>query len=161
MPSRAGSRIPKYRRVGVGRLARDQIAFIRTYVTGVVQLKGFDPTEIDEHAELPPEVGSEKGTSYVLYLNQPTGRGRPIAWNLSAMTAAELEVLRDFFNLAFDLADPVTRERDKVAHEAFEQGDDSYARVYRGVPEFVKRQRPQRADSEGVHNGSEGAPQGT
>lgn len=125
-----------------------------------MQLKGFDPAEIDEHAELPPEVGSEKGMSYVLYLSHPTGRGKPIAWNLSAMTAAELEVMRDFFNLAFDLADPVTRERDKVAHEAFEQGDDSFARVYRGLPDFVKRQGPQRENNESIHDGLESTPEG-
>jgi hypothetical protein len=97
--------------------------------------------------------------SYLLNIFLP-GRPKPISWNFSAMTADELEATRQFFNYLFDLADPVVRERDKVANAAFEKGDDSYVRVYRPVPQFIKRERKKREHTEGVHVGPESPAQG-
>jgi hypothetical protein len=117
----------------------------------------MDPEQYDEENDI--TMGSEPGVSYLVMI-QVKGRRRPIFWNLSAMTEQELEVTRQFFNNAFDLAEPVARERDKVAADAFANGDDSYHRIYRQVPQFIVRERQGRADSESVLDGSEDVPPG-
>ncbi|MEU4066702.1 hypothetical protein AB0F25_30690 [Streptomyces wedmorensis] len=60
---------------------------------------------------------------------------------LTNMTHEELVALREIWEHAFDLAEPVVVERDRVAREAFERGDDSNERVYRAPPAKVVRRR--------------------
>ena len=137
--SRAGNRDPKFRpQTGLGRIGKNRLAWLRTAATGQLALLGLDPQQFDEEFQI-RETQSEEGTTYLLVLTIP-GRRTPLKWNLSGMTLPELEATRRFFNLAFDLADPVVRERDKVAADASQDGDDSYSRIYRGLPEFVIRE---------------------
>jgi hypothetical protein len=112
--------------VGFGRVAKNKLAWLNTQTTRQVSLHVFNSGEYDEENGI--EVSSEPGPSYVLMMPVP-GRKRPLTWNLSGMTQEELTATRQFFDHAFSLADPVTRERDQVANEAFQQGDDSYQRV--------------------------------
>jgi hypothetical protein len=61
--------------------------------------------------------------------------------DLSEMTVAELDAVQEFLNTVFDEAREVCEHRDRLAREAFEDGDDSLARLYREVPRVVDRSR--------------------
>lgn len=156
--SRAGSRNPSLARHGMGRLAKNKIAILVTAVTRQLAIQALDPKEWDEENEV--ELNSEVGHNILLLIPIP-GRNRPMAWNLSAMTSAELNATRDFFNHLFNLADPIIRERDKVAQDAFDKGDDTYQRVYRPLPQFVARPWEEFTNSEGLLDGSPNPPEGS
>lgn len=150
--TRAGSRTPRYR-LGYGRQSDNKIAWLRTFVTDQLALLGIDASKSETEEDI--TLSSEVGISYILVIPVP-GRKKPLLWNLSGMTTEELEATRQFFNHLFNLVDPVVRERDKVANDAYEnEGDDSYTRLYRDVPQFVVRERPQREYSQGIHDGPE------
>jgi hypothetical protein len=155
-PSRAGSRTNRFR-AGYGRVSDSRIAILRTGITNQLVISEIDNDELNKEEKF--SLDAEGGMSYLLNIFLP-GRPRPVSWNFSAMTTAELEATRQFFNYLFDLADPVVRERDRVANAAFEKGDDSYVRVYRPVPQFIKRERAKREHAQGVHVGPENPPQG-
>jgi hypothetical protein len=119
----------------------------------------LDPKEWDQQFEV-QQYASEEGSNFVLLISIP-GRTKPLTWNLSAMTAEELEATRQFFNHLFDLAEPVVNERDRIARDAFREGDDSYARSYRTPPTFVTRERKKRTNRESVQHGSSDATEGS
>lgn len=144
--SRAGSRTNRYR-VGYGRIGDNRVAWLRTGPTGQLVLAEIDSDAVNEEADL--QIDGEEGYTYLLNIFIP-GRKNPLRWNFSAMTQEELEKTRQFFNHLFDLADPVVRERDRKANEAFKKGDDSYSRIYRPVPQLVTRERPKRQHDQGV-----------
>ena len=157
--SRAGSRNRNIRKAGFGRQSEKRLSWLRTQPTRMLYLLGLDPKEYDE--ELGVEVfGSEEGTAYIIAIEVP-GRSRRLNWDLSSMTMEELEATRQFFNYCFDQAEPVVRERDKVANAALEEGDDSYIRVYRPVPQFIVRERAKPSNNQGVHDRPEDPPEGT
>jgi hypothetical protein len=58
---------------------------------------------------------------------------------LSDHTEEELKYLKEILDIAFYLAIPVAQERDRVAREALDAGDDAFARLYRGVPQLFIR----------------------
>ncbi len=60
--------------------------------------------------------------------------------NLTRMTEPELLAIKQLIDQAFELALPVVRQRDEEADEAFNEGDDSFERVYRAVPKLVFRE---------------------
>src|SRR6478752_107741 len=146
--SRAGARESRFR-PGYGRHSDNKIAWLRTEITNTIALLGIEygeKPEEDEDFYLPPEGG----TSYLLVIPVP-GRRKPLMWNLSGMTIEELDATRQFFDHLFNLVDPVVRERDKVADDAYAtNGDDSFTRLYRALPQFFTRERPKREHSEGV-----------
>lgn len=146
---RPGSRNPRFR-PNNGRMSEARYAWLRTVIGQFVIMK-YDntPEEIDDSEE---EQDHEIGPTIRLIL--PRVSGPPIRYNLTALTEEELRMTRKFFDLLFDLAEPVVRERDRVAQDAFDAGDDSFARIYRQVPQYVVRDRPSRADGEGVQHGS-------
>lgn len=98
----------------------------------------------------------EAGPTVRLYLPRPGAR--PMQYNLTALTKQELDWLRDLLNLACDLAEPIVEHRDKVAQDAFDNGDDSFARIYRQVPQLIVRERAFEGHGEGVYDGSSGVP---
>lgn len=156
--TRAGSRHARYR-PGYGRVAKNRIAWLRTQVTQQLAIKVLDPKDIEEtpddtDAEIIRLSKGEDGLNYVLLITIP-GRRNPLVWNFSAMTTEELQATRQFFDHLFDLADPVVRERDKVADDAYSKGDDSYSRSYRQLPQLVIREREESADSQGLRSGPE------
>jgi hypothetical protein len=79
--------------------------------------------------------------------------GRAMRMTLSAMTEKELETLREIFNIAIETALPICREMDQLAQEAFDAGDDAYARLYRPVPTIYVRERSQQPHDESVPDG--------
>ena len=155
--SRAGSRISRFR-PGYGRIGNSRLAWVSTVATGTIALLGIDRSKMEaaEAAEVDDELHtklmSEVGESKIIVIAVP-GRSRPLYWNLCAMTMEELEVTEEFFKHCFNEARPIVEQRDRVAADALATGDDSYHRVYRAVPQFVVRQRPELADGQGVHVG--------
>lgn len=137
---RPGSRNPKFR--SDGRMSKNRVAWLKTFVGQFVMMRYPN----DEQPEGEPV--SEEGPSYVLIL--PRRGARPLTFNITALTLEELEMTRRFFNELFDLAEPIVRHRDKVAQNAADEGDDSYARYYREIPQYVIREGELRSDDQGV-----------
>lgn len=71
--------------------------------------------------------------------------------NLTKLTEAELEAIKQVIDQAFALALPVIRQRDEEANAAFTEGDDSFDRIYRAVPKLVFREGAVKAYLESVH----------
>lgn len=67
------------------------------------------------------------------------GIKRTMSVSLSDMTPEELNEFQKFVNLVIDRARPVTELREIKAKEAFDEGDDSYYRLYRPLPRYVDR----------------------
>lgn len=81
----------------------------------------------------------EAGDDLVVAFNQ-LGRRYGSALNLTQLTAKELTAFREFINRAIDLAEPVVRQRDEEADHAFNEGNDTFERIYRAVPQLVYRE---------------------
>lgn len=60
--------------------------------------------------------------------------------NLSKLTHDELTALKEVTDMAFANAQQVVLQRDANAKEALQNGDDSYVRIYRRVPEIIIRE---------------------
>lgn len=116
----------------------------------------WNTNELGRFVILKNQTEIQVGPAVRLYHPIP-GRAYGISWELTSLTEAEIVELKKLFDLAFELALPVCIARDKEAADAFERGDDSYHRVYRGLPQVVYRKRTQQEHSEGVHDGSEDA----
>lgn len=129
---------------GSGKMSENRFAWLRT-VIGQFTIMKYEPSEEDADAEYGPTV--------LLYIPRPGGRD--ISFNLTALTKEELDAIEEFFNLLIAEARPVVADRDRIANEALEAGDDSHARVYRQVPQFIVRKRSKRQDNQGVHDGSQ------
>lgn len=143
-----------------GRMSDRRVAWLE-FLFGKVIVRQFLPEdetdqELREYAE-----ENQVGPTVIVQMDiGRTGR-RPIYLNLTALTAEELQGFRDVMNFAFDLAEPVARDRDEVARRAKEAGDDSYARVYRSVPQFIVRDGKVIPYGEGVQDGSDDVPGGS
>lgn len=79
---------------------------------------------------------------------------RKFMLDLTNTTEEELHELREFFDRAFALAEPIVLARDKEARDVYERGDDTLARLHRVVPSVVVRSRAQRAYDQIVQLGS-------
>jgi hypothetical protein len=129
-------------------MSENRFAWLQTHV-GTFQIMEY----------LPEEDEQEYGPTVLLYLPLP-GR-RSLSYNLTALTTEELDKLEELFNLLITEARPIVAERDRIAHEALESGDDSHVRIYRAVPRLFIRKRPSRQDGDRVLNGSQDVPEGT
>jgi hypothetical protein len=109
-----------------GRLSKNRYAWIKIHM-GVIQLNVI--TDADEAT---PEFPS-------VFVNYPQPGTRAMNWNLTNLTRGELDTWKKLMDLAYEKAAPVCSERDRVANEAMEAGDDSYARSYRQDPLFAMR----------------------
>lgn len=138
-----------------GRISPNRIAWLRTVIGQFVVMKDYDLESTDSPTEFDPV---ESGSTYRLLL--PRQSGRPITYNITALTHEEFIALRKLFDLLFELAEPVILERDRIAQDAFDQGDDSFNRSYRQVPQLVIREGALRADDQGVHDGPDNLHQG-
>lgn len=86
---------------------------------------------------------------------------KPVQWNLTALTHAELMAMKTIINEAINLAEPVTIALDKEAEDAFQNGDDSFLRIYRQVPQLVFRSGEKSPYGKSVPLGPDGIPEGT
>lgn len=148
---RPGSRHTKYR--GTGKQSDNRFAFARTALGQMVGLihnnhEESDPLADPEQEPITPEYGPE------IFLILPQPNRAAVKWHLTKLTLDELKVTRQLLNLLFDLAEPICDERDRIANHAYEnEGDDSFLRVYRDVPQFVIRERALESNYKGVHFG--------
>lgn len=140
-----GSRNPKFRIDG--KMSENRVTWLRT-ILGTAVIMFYPPGVIPDDAT--DEEKDQTGPTVRLIIPQP-GR-RAVSLNLTALTSAEIVLMREFYNLLFDLAEPIVRERDKVAQNAYENGDDSFARIYRQVPQLVVRSGAIGPDYESVRN---------
>lgn len=108
----------------------------------------FAITEFDGDEES-PEVGT------TVRLSLPQARRPTLHYNITALTEQELQNLKTLFDMLFEKALPVVQERDRVADDAFQRGDDSYKRLYRSLSRLVVRERKVRTDGEVVRVGPE------
>jgi hypothetical protein len=110
------------------------------FYAGAMSVSEYDEVvEDEEGGEKPNDLRPGKSISVLMGTN--FGNRAGLKWILTNFTHAELMAVREIFNLACDLAEPVVLERDRLAQEAFENGDDSHARVYRSPPTKVVRRR--------------------
>jgi hypothetical protein len=157
MPSKSsreytgGSRNQRFRKIQKGIYVKERIAWVSTLI-GQITLYFYDEgTEIADQS-------NEPGPTVKVLI--PRLRGAAIHWELTALTIEELDAMRQFFTLAFDTAEPIVRMRDKAAQDAFTEGNDSFARVYRQLPQLVVRERPEREHDQGILDGPSDVPSG-
>jgi hypothetical protein len=129
---RPGSRNPKYRREG--KFSENRVAWLKNFMGQFVIMRYSNEDIPEDAVDL-----KEEGPTYLLVLPK-RGGGRPTTFNITSLTIEELQQTRRFFNELFDLAEPIVRHRDKVAQDAADEGDDSYTRYYREVPQYVVRE---------------------
>lgn len=109
---------------------------------------GWVRTYLGQFVILVDKADDDGDLNVTLY--HPKEKARPVALNLTDCTEEELIAMKDLFDKAFELAIDTARRRDKVAEDAFQRGDDRYARSYREVPQLVYRQGALDAHREGV-----------
>lgn len=80
-------------------------------------------------------------TPSIIVLYGSDNKKFPYKHAITSCTAAELAHYKEFINMAIEMAEPIVAERDKIAAEAMEEGDDSYGRVYRQPSRIVVRPR--------------------
>lgn len=145
-------------------MSENRIAWLRT-INGQFVLLHYPEGSLNEDGEegdtdRSGQFDTERQYGYNLQLLIPILHRKPLTINLTSLTIEELEMTRQFFNTAFDMAEPVVRLRDQVAEDAFANGDDSFARSYRPVPQLVIRKRQEQLDVPRLHLGSEDPPDG-
>lgn len=126
---------------GKGTFVEDRTAWATAsfYETIVYNVPEDDPS-------LNPFEQEEPGPTIRIKFGSKAGRAMFL--NLSMFSQLELEQFAATINLAIDLARPVCELRDRSAEEAYENGNDAVARVYRQVPRFVVRKGPLGPDGE-------------
>lgn len=71
-----------------------------------------------------------------------------ISINLSRLREDELEIFEEIIKYAIDRARPVVQARDRVAKEAYSNGDGTYERLHRGTPKISYIERKEQADNQ-------------
>lgn len=124
-------------KVNYGKLADGRKAWVQLpRFEAIVYQQPATLAEEDDPIEF-PEAGLDL-VRLVLFRNN---RRAKFLLNLTSYTAAELDALRKIIEVAFDAAKPICEELDRRAKQAWEEGNDTHARIYRSVPEVVIRQR--------------------
>jgi hypothetical protein len=137
------------KRYSAGRISDDCVAFIRVY-WGSIKLY------VKPKTNEPKDRPTEPGPNVVLLL---TPDQKPsISMELSALTQRELVELGKFLEFTGGLVQSLIRHRDEVAARAYAEGDDSFVRSYRPVPQLVVRDGALAQYSESLLIGPEGIP---
>lgn len=157
MPSNYQPR-SKTRRVGRWKISDNRIAWARVAPV-LVSIMRYTEEEMRLAEDVPPDEDYETGDTYRLLISLPNMR-RPITINLTALTFEELEAFEKLVNLAITISKPVVQERDRKAAEASANGDDSFSRIYRPVPQFIIREGSFGEDAKSVLDGLAYAPEG-
>lgn len=131
---------PKSRNQGSARMGEERVAFFQC-VTGTMSIYMTDPA-----ANVQDET-----PSVTVLLSEGVGRA-PFRVGLARFTEQELDLFEEFITLAIKMARPVVLERDRIAAEAFEEGDDSFSRVYRQDPKLIVRPKVKKGDGDTLHN---------
>lgn len=125
------------RRFHEARYSDERFAWLQTYIGQFVLM--FYENEID----IPEEERKDKlEPGPTLRLMLPQLRGKSMLYNVTALTHEELVEMKKIFDMLFQIAEPIVKERDKAAQDAFDRGDDSIRRIYRQAPHMVVREGP-------------------
>jgi hypothetical protein len=136
-----GRHDPNFRQTARGRISESRRAWTRTYPAEfVLYVNERDEGSADPAADTTPTI--------VLFFKVGA---KAVYLDLTVLTAEELAASKKLIDLAFDEAKPVCEERDRMAEEAMANGDDTHARAYRAVPQFIDRKRSERPDGQGIH----------
>jgi hypothetical protein len=142
-------------------MTKNRVAWFYSAIGQFILLK-YDPKDIDnEDLELSAEeiaLKEQLGPTYRVLIPRPGGR--PITLDLTALTHEEFLAFKKFWTWLMDEVEPVVIERDRVAHNAYEAGDDSFSRIYRQAPQLVFREGAIRSDAESVRVRPEDLPAG-
>lgn len=136
-----------------GKMSEQRIAWVETHIGQFMVMRYREGDPEPETNKAQPEPGP------TIRLMHPKS-GRPIMWNLTALTLEELTALRELLNLALDLAEPVVKLRDEAANDAWKHGDDSFVRLYRRSPQLVRRPGVFGEDGKSLLDGPDDVPQG-
>ena len=86
--------------------------------------------------------------------------GRNMTISMEMLTEPELDLMKDFLTRIIERVRPEVQLRDRIAKEALENGDTSYTRNYRAVPELVDLTRPLGEYDPSIQVGPDGIPRG-
>lgn len=142
------------------RIGKNRFAWVRVVFGELIVMKYDQPKEAQEDGAEPEEDWLKPESGPTIRIIIARNVGRPISLNLTALTLGELEYFRRIWNLAIDMAEPIVAMRDREAQEAYANGDDTYSRSYRPVPQFVIRQGEVGSHAEGLWDRSEDIPAG-
>lgn len=142
---------PKYS--SGGRLSAGRIAWGKVKIAEAIVYQLRPEDNDDENFVV------EAGNSISLHIRTPGSR-YPCRLNLTGCTEEELATLKTVIDMAFELAKPTTKLRDRIAQDAYDNGDDSFERVYRQLPLLVVRPRGESPYPDRVRVGPESAPGG-
>lgn len=122
-----------------GRISNPNTAILLSTdtVSGTVQLTPMQDPDMPEGWGADVTVTLVKNANFIKF--DPTH-----------MTVDELQKLRDFMNLMFELVIPVAQRRDEIAEQGRQEGDDAYTRLYRQTPRLSVRQEQIRKYDQGV-----------
>lgn len=123
--------------IGRYRISANRVAWARTAITQLALMRYTDEEMKNVEQRLPNDEG-ELGDTYRLMIS--TTSGRPYTLNLTAMTEQELDAFEGLITLALRAVRPIVRDRDREAAQRYANGDDSFTRSYRQLPQFIIRE---------------------
>lgn len=108
----------------------------------------------------PPNKSTEGEVDYGENINLGlyNGERRNVIFSLTTLTEKELDAFQRVVTAACARARKTIVERDRIAEEAFQRGDNSYARSYRRVPVVLDRSGAFTEHGESILRGSRRAP---
>jgi len=124
----------------------DWAEFIDLFDQRIVKILGYE----SEDKTLGPDV--------IMYILYKTAYKSQMAINLTRLTEPELDALKNILDSTIELARPIVQLRDKVARDNLDHGEDSDPRVYRPVPNIIKRPWAVGIDAASVLDRSEDLP---
>lgn len=122
-----------------GKIPDDRVAWSEFSLGKLAVNKYPEYHDLDEESDDEPKVDDRLGPSVSLLLSSRFD-AKTIKFILTNLTGPELDAFQRTILHAIELARPSVEIRDKLAKEAFDNGDDSYERVYRAVPVIVVRE---------------------
>lgn len=142
-----------------GKMSEGRIAWTRNILVQLV-VRYFEPetngekTDLDGNLLRDIQVGPNVRIDY-----KPNHGYKIFGIELTALTEPELAAFKKIMNLAIDLAEPVVKERDRLA-KLEDPNSSTNGRVYRALPEVAIREGAFTPYRQGVQLRSEGAPEG-
>lgn len=141
-------------RVGHFKIGKNRVAWANTFITKIALMRYSEEDMATIEQTIPGDQGEQGDT---LRLMISTTSGRPYTLNITAMTEEELEAFEGIITLALRMARPIILDRDREAKERYANGDDSYSRSYRQLPQFIIRQGSFGPDDQSLFVGFEHA----
>lgn len=142
--ARPGRDQPK-RRIGIGKFSPDRQVWTNlhngSWILFSIDRRDDDqPDDSTDPDDLDDQPIWEEGPNTFVKFTPPHGR-TGTRFSLTTLTEEELDAFGDFIQRSIEIARPIVQNRDRIAKEAMENGDDTFIRVYRAVPVVHDRTR--------------------